>query len=623
MTSNAEDDDGGSARAAGPLGALVAMAVLLQPLIASSTVSRGIDPPKSLALACVVFLFAGWALWRGFLFGSLRRQTEGGSRDRTMAIGLALSGFAALIAALAAAPDFWTSLLGTFARRQGFITETTELAVFLAAAGAVASGVATARGIIRMAVLAAGTVAASAVCQSHWVGFLDPTTWNAENFNRVSGSMGSAPQLCTYLALATPLTLGLAAAAARECDRRGLFAYLTILGLEAVAMIYARGKVGILGAVAGATLFCVMMVPLSSAGRVVRTTLLALFGLLIAFLILLNLPGKPLHSLTTGDTALRHVAEHMSRLTDFGEGSGRVRVLLGEATRDALESRPAAWVLGVGPDGAWGALAPFDRPERETIEGQGTAQDRPHQFLYEKLLSGGLLYCAAWLGLLALGVGAACRRLGYFKSSGTAALAIAAGAAAGFVFCIIATGSLALAGGASLLAACGAAGILLCVRRFRLRDADLATAGDPVWIGIVCALCAHFAAGSFSVSMAPERTLAFALAAAALFAASHGKGRNSGASGDAPDRDGLLLGAAALATLPLYVYYGFRWEQAPRPVYAAAIVPVYLLFSALLSFRAQWKRRLVEAAVVYLLGFAIFGLCRWLEWWQMGLARDS
>jgi hypothetical protein len=377
-------------------------------------------------------------------------------------------------------------------------------------------------------------------------------------------------------------------------------------------MIYARGKVGILGAVAGATLFCVMMVPLSSAGRVVRTTLLALFGLLIAFLILLNLPGKPLHSLTTGDTALRHVAEHMSRLTDFGEGSGRVRVLLGEATRDALESRPAAWVLGVGPDGAWGALAPFDRPERETIEGQGTAQDRPHQFLYEKLLSGGLLYCAAWLGLLALGVGAACRRLGYFKSSGTAALAIAAGAAAGFVFCIIATGSLALAGGASLLAACGAAGILLCVRRFRLRDADLATAGDPVWIGIVCALCAHFAAGSFSVSMAPERTLAFALAAAALFAASHGKGRNSGASGDAPDRDGLLLGAAALATLPLYVYYGFRWEQAPRPVYAAAIVPVYLLFSALLSFRAQWKRRLVEAAVVYLLGFSIFGLCRWL-----------
>jgi hypothetical protein len=82
-------------------------------------------------------------------------------------------------------------------------------------------------------------------------------------------------------------------------------------------------------------------------------------------------------------------------------------------------------------------------------------------------------------------------------------------------------------------------------------------------------------------------------------------------------------GAAAPATLPFHVYCGFRWEQAPRPVYAAAIVPVYLLFSALLSFRAQWKRRLVEAAVVYLLGFAIFGLCRWLEWWQMGLARDS
>ncbi|MFN0206831.1 MAG: hypothetical protein ACKVS6_11040 [Planctomycetota bacterium] len=518
---------------------------------------------------------------------------------------------ASLTIALALSPDTWRSLLGGQGRRQGWITEITELGVLVVSLWAVSGGLLVASTVARLAVIAAAGVGASAVCQSHWVGFLDPTRWNSEVFNRVAGTIGGPSQLSTYLAVTIPITLGLAV---RECrSGRNAAAILAafVFVIEIVAITFARGTLGIGGAIVGIAVFCILIRASGKVEKWLKFTFVSLGVIVIILIILLNFPGRPLDRLTQGYSPIRDVAEKLSQATDFRYGSGRARALIGESTEKALAESPSAWIVGVGPDRAWDAIAKFDNPERQKIEGFGTSQDRPHQFLLEKLLSAGAPYAICWLTILALAMGLGLERAGIIKNGMRYCLLILFCGAIAFAANALAMKSMALSSGFMLLC-CAVLPVMTAVwnQLVAWRKRDNTNNPDPIIISFVAAICAHWVAGSFGVSTSSERTLIWVVAAV-LISNSYNQLKPSPNAALAIDisNSGLVAGAACLAVFPMYSYYGFGWSLAPRPVYAAAIVPIFILLVTFVLSPVRRIRNLIEAICVFAFGLAIFYVC--------------
>ena len=540
---------------------------------------------------------------------------------RTAKVGLWLVGLAIVGLTLGLTfpgGDRWTALLGGLARRQGWITEITEFVVLIAAMAAARTGILSLRTIVRYSLVAAAAVSASAICQSHWVHFLDPTRWSHEVFNRVAGTLGTPSQLETYIAIAIPLTLGFGFDATRRRESGSAIAAAAILVLEIVALVFARGRSGTMGAIVGIFVIIALYPAASTRVRALRN---AIYFILLAsciFVAGLNIKGSPLRALAEGNGPFQHLFERLAQITNFESGGGRVRALLADATEKSLASRPAAWIVGFGPDLAWDALAPFDSPEREAIEGFGTAQDRPHQFVAEKLMAGGLPYAIAWVGILCLAAVVAIARVGLVRNPARMAVATIASSAIAF----LATATIGGKPGFAPAAAALAPAALLLAWAFvasltghaNTKSPSRANSGDGIlMISVFAAFVSHMVAGSFGVSMAPERTLVWALAGF-LFGGFDGERRAQSNSWDSvagsAKFSGAILGTALCAVLPFYAYHVFRWESL-QPVYAAAIVPITILgFGAVLT-RQPRLAYIREFASVTFVGIGILGACVW------------
>lgn len=609
-------------RSTAALIAFLTIAVTVQPILGSSTVSRNFDAPKSMLLAVASFVSIGIALF----FGIRTIPRAPAPARRLLGLGIVVF-LVSLFISTIAAPSFWTAFLGTLQRRQGFITEITEFSVFPVAAYLTFVGSITPRDLVKWVVIGGAGVAASAVCQSHRVGKLDPTPWEAELFNRVAGSMGAPSLLETYLAVVVPLTAGaflcaFRSRAARECTVIGL-----VLILEIIASIYARGRTGFAGMAAGMVF---LLLTLRPSGVIERW-----FSRLIAFFIfsavlfvgLLNLPGKPLDALTRGDSAFAHLCHRLATISDFGKNTGRIRIILGEAAGQALSARPVSLAIGFGPDGAWDAIAPFDTEERKEIDRAYTPQDRPHQIGAERLLINGIPGMGAWWFLLILGAVSAVTAAGHAAAGRRLLGMTCLVSVGGFVLAWVLNGSLAFAGAAVMLSAAAVFLIFACgvfYNQFRRESVIEALHDEPVFVAIAAALIAHMVAGSFGVSMAPERSLVWAIAGCGCGALARSQqragkpldnklsaGATAGPSGTwlAGEPDGLFLGSAMLSNLPQYAFFAFGWFAIPGVFYAGAIVPLTILAVGLMLQKILRPAAIIESLIIFGAGLLLLYLC--------------
>lgn len=435
--------------------------------------------------------------------------------------------------------------------------------------------------------------------------------------------MGSASQLSTWLAATIPLTFGLLVYEWRHGRKSGAIAAALTLVVEIVAIFFARGRSGFAGAMAGIVLFLILYNPATAIARIASRACFGFLLLLGALILAMNAPGHPFDKYLESSNFVTHLLQRLAHVSDFDEGGGRIRVLLGDATIRAVESRPASILVGYGPDGHWAALAPFDSPERSEIEGGKSSQtppDRPHQFLAERVLTGGAGYALAWSCLLGLAVASSLATLKLIENKRAFLLIIiGAGAAAGIGYYYI-SGSFSLVMAAAPLGSAAAILLFAVVHRirgwFRAPRETERSADEPILLSFAGAVVAHWIAGSVGVSMAPERTLLWAVAGIAIgrewYLTNRTPAPDSGPAAADPGSDGFFVGSVCAAALPLYAFYAFRWQPLPDPMYAAAIVPFIILITSLAFQRSHRIRIALESLVIMgAIGLNLYICSKW------------
>ncbi len=605
--------------------------------------AHGFDPPKALLVVVGVTVLAALSRARGEAWGTAAAGDEDSGLESFTFLGSARTvprgvhefgasigdegetrralGAAAILAAILTtatllASDRWTSILGGEHRRQGWLTEVAELGVFVAAVLATRQGLITGSGLTRWITFAGGCVAFAALCQSwRFEGLLgeriDSIEWAAEVKNRVVGPIGNPSQLSTYLAVVVPIAAAAAILALRRRSARsGVFAALA-LGSLFVALLYARGRSGSFGAIAGLGVLALALPVAARWARVVKGVAIAGVTALVVLVALVNVPSLGLRErleegVEGGGAA--HWLRRVGRLVDPESETVRIRLLIADATSSALASHPSAWVVGFGPDGAWPALAEGDSPERREIESLAAPPDRPHAIVGEKILAAGAGAALLWLGILASAIALAWREAGLVRRAAPLAAAMLTTAAAAFLgvswFAPHPGLASAAAAGAAVLPAVVVAG--MCGLR---RASEVGTGRERTLVAVALgsALVAHLVACSVSVTSVSERVLVWAIAGVAIASAAV-PSTDDASRESAPASHGLWVGGAISVLLPVYLYYWFGWEPAKR-VLAIGVVPVFVLLLGALSAPTGAARASIVAGAVAALAFTIAIVC--------------
>ncbi|MBL8694293.1 MAG: hypothetical protein JNJ88_09375 [Planctomycetes bacterium] len=592
-------------RETNPLLALVAFIALAVPMFASSVSARGFDPPKSHLLIAAAVVAWGLAVWRG----TIHRRSTATIRSGPLLVMAAAGIWLSICTVLS--DDPWTALLGGSIRRQGLTTELSELAVAAAAFVLGRAGELTAVHIQRWACWGGAAVATAAACQSHRLGFLDPTPWGAEVFNRVAGPIGHPGQLAMWIALTLPPTVAFAWGFVRLRRWGGLLGAAMSILAQLITLLFTRGRGGMLALAVTASLAILFATPRSHWGILFRRASIALWGIALVLVGLILIPQGPFRFLDDDKSAVGVFLERIRRAGDPSADTMRTRILAGESVAQILAEKPMAWAIGFGPDAYWPELARTDSDERKAIEKHADEPDRPHVFLAEKVLTAGLPWAFAWSALTMAALFAGLSASGHVARA-AAATAVACGTA-------LTAYLLAQMGAASRGLAMPIATLAFLVPAFALGIRNVFGRGGagereavPGAKLLALTVAGHFVAGAVSVSSTSERAFAWVLVGWLLGACAAGAATSSDSVHSEQDRRGpaagfelLTLGVAVICIQSCYVHNWLSWSSVERPVRAAWIVPaVVAVVASLTGARARGR----SAAALVGFGLVAAGL---------------
>ncbi|MCX7671784.1 MAG: O-antigen ligase family protein, partial [Anaerolineae bacterium] len=277
---------------------------------------------------------------------------------------------------------------------------------------------------------------------------LDPLPWGGDVKERVAANMGNAIFVAAYLIIAWFLTLErlIASAASLLSEEKGTTAdalragaYLFILIVQAIAIIFTQSRGPWLGWAAGLYVFGLMGVLLlgrwaaqrrgatpwlTNAVRPLWAAIIALTVAGLAFLIVFNLPDSPLAHLRQ-----QRFIGRFGTVLSTTEGTNAVRVLIWEGVVDMMlkphppiqqpDGTPDIWnpirpLIGYGPESMWVAYNRFYPPDLAHYEARNASPDRSHNETFDALVRTGLFglgvqmwlyvsifyYALRWLGLI-------------------------------------------------------------------------------------------------------------------------------------------------------------------------------------------------------------------------------
>jgi tetratricopeptide (TPR) repeat protein len=301
---------------------------------------------------------------------------------------------------------------GAYIRRQGTYSWLSYVAIFLAILLVVREKRQVNR-IVNVMLLASVPAALYAFLQNQG---LDPLPWGGDVQRRVSSVAGNPIFISAYLIMVMPLTVMRVIEHFRTLwgedqknkeekeggkERRSsgaepnylasallAGAYLFLLFLQVITIVFSQSRGPLLGILIGLTFFAILAsLPVS------RWLTLAFAGIAVAgaaFLIVFNLPNSPLEPLKE----LPYIGR-MGRVFEVNEGNGLVRALIWQGAENMIRDNPAQSIVGFGPETMYMSYTPYYPPELAQVEKRNASPDRAHNETFDSIVMTG------WLGLIA------------------------------------------------------------------------------------------------------------------------------------------------------------------------------------------------------------------------------
>lgn len=253
---------------------------------------------------------------------------------------------------------------------------------------------------------------------------LDPLPWGGDVQTRVAANAGNAIFLAAYLIMTFFLTLERVFTSfvrllgigqppnAQSQDWQSSLAggaYLFVLLVQAIAIVWTQSRGPWLGWVPGIFLFALLTVS-TVRPRYFRTLLsLAVGGVIAVVLMIFAANFVPSFNFIK---ELPYIGRFVNVL-EIESGTGKVRQLIwGGATRMLLPHEPLTFpdggqdpanflrpLVGYGPEAMWVAFNPFYPPELAQIEARNASPDRSHNEAWDSLVITGLLGFVGYIAL--------------------------------------------------------------------------------------------------------------------------------------------------------------------------------------------------------------------------------
>ncbi len=434
------------------------LSVMVVPLFFNPHSSRIFEPDKLLVFRSIALVSAALWLAKGIevLPGSVRsgRSTAGANASATpwealkqavrVPLVLPVVLFLAttlLSTSLSVLPAH--SLWGSYERAQGFFTTLAYGTVFFSLLAALRQQEQLER-LLQIVLITSIPVTLYGTAQHFgW----DPLVWEKEIEGRVSGNMGNPIFLGAYLIMVVPVTLAemlrrymkfRSSPGSRVWNVAALLLLLILLGLQVSCILFTQSRGPWLGLLCGISFFILLGLialrpaePGEGAARIKEVFKAFVFalasipvgvlpayvffalthrgrrwlwisfvfhGLLAAlFLLLLNMPASPLHSLR-GYPYLGRLAQ----LSDVETGTGKVRMLVWQGTARLIAGNPGRMWFGHGPETMKFVWDPYAPPELAHYEYRNAAPDRAHNETLDAVVTTGLAGLAAQLLVVVL-----------------------------------------------------------------------------------------------------------------------------------------------------------------------------------------------------------------------------
>lgn len=598
------------------------------PILMSSLMDRGFEIAKHsvaepfafLALACVV-LAGGWR-WLA--------QAPLATRIAVACLStfLVLGGVSTLFSENPAVAVF-----GGYYRREGLLAWASYIAFFFAVLGwASARGAARLSGLLDLMLLVSVIPAGHAIQQRLGLDFFYVVNLD---ITRPNGTLGSPIFLGAYLALLLPLTI---LRGWQERRRPALLFWLSVGGLQLVALLLTQSRGPVLAFLLGALLLAALAAGFNRAQKVFVAIGL-MVAATVAILALIN--TQPAVQRWAQDVpVLSRLVYNLegasSAATSLASRSTAARLGIWEAATDTFVEAPTrVRLIGFGPESGYTHYFPHLPDRVMQVDGywQSNSYDRFHADTLDIALNYGVLGWLAYCGFFAVVVLAAGRALFGLTGAGANWLFFAmsvAGAAAG-------AGLARWAGLPATMAPAAGLGIggawllflMACAWRASRRGLpDAIRCQSPAWAllaGLTASLLVFWMDAQVNIPILTTRLISFGIGGLILAVAAMLSASATAESNDAPDTvpDGswalvLPLVAACASFLPAMLLDASLRPEGLGPWWLCALpIGLLLLFGAWQA----WIRRspdipgvraLAPALVPALAAAAVYALGHWM-----------
>ncbi|MBN1642696.1 MAG: tetratricopeptide repeat protein [Anaerolineae bacterium] len=514
-------------------------ALVVVPLFFNVYSSRVFEPDKiTLLRSIAVLMAAAWVvklIERGLgevtgeasVGGAATRLWQQVCRTPMVLPTLVLVGVYVLSTMLSVVPR--VSLLGSYQRLQGTYSTLSYVVVFVL----MLQGLRTREQVERLittVVLTSLPIALYGIVQHYG---LDPLPWGGDVRTRVAGNMGNAIFIAAYMIMALPLALYrvvesftriLTSDESRSVDIFLGAAYVFVLAVQAICIVFTQSRGPWLGLVGGAFFFFLVYAVVHRQRWLVWVLVLGVVGF-AGFLIVFNLPNTPLEDLKSAAYVGR-----LGRVLDKEEGTSKVRLLIWEGAIDMILPHPplerpdgsrdwlnfARTAFGYGPESMYVAYNRFYPPDLAHYEARNASPDRSHNETFDALVITGVVGFAAYMYVFASVFYYGFRWLGVIVGPGQRRFYIACWVGGG----IVGAATMVLWQGPEFfgvgLPAGIAAGLGLYLGVWGLflsqhvdRDAAAAREANPyvlLLVALVAGILGHFVEIHFGIAIAATRT---------------------------------------------------------------------------------------------------------------------
>jgi len=301
--------------------------------------------------------------------------------------------------------SFW----GTYVRRQGTLTNLSYMAFFFFILLLLRSRQQLNR--LLTAVMLASVPAALYAVLQHWN--MDPIAWDTRLdpniMGRVSSVSGHPIFLAAYLVMVVPITVAkliehfeyLAMSLKQGGPRQKIFpslfsltAYLLLLGLQMMAIVFTESRGPILGLLVG-LFFFVFLFTLLRGWMFLTLTATGLLVVGALLLVLLNLPNVPFMDFSDSPYIGR-----FSNVLENESGSAQVRILIGQGVFNLLGADTLRTLIGYGPETLSLVYLKYASPQLINTAQHNPSVDRSHNELLDLISMQGVAGLLVWLLLL-------------------------------------------------------------------------------------------------------------------------------------------------------------------------------------------------------------------------------